>query len=221
MRVLNILKNIIIFTVMLVLTFVIQINQIFMVSKSTNVIGLVIVFFIILMLLLKLAKTWHLKLVSSPFKVRDLWLILGAAVVSEITSVSLSYLGLLMHSEQASSNGLIAERMLSNNIWVVIIAIISVDCMGPILEEVVFRGMIYQFISKKFSIVFGYILTAVIFSYLHDGFSFCFISYFIDSLILTFVFQYTGNIYSSIVCHQFMGLNFLVLVKANTSFFIV
>ncbi|WP_125588266.1 CPBP family intramembrane glutamic endopeptidase [Companilactobacillus jidongensis] len=218
MRVLNIFKNIIIFVIMLILTIVIQINQAFLISKSTNIIGLIIVFSIILMLLLKLMKIWKLELASSPFKVKDIWLILGAAIVSEVTSMSLSYVGLLIHSEQASSNRLISERMLSTNMWVVLIAVMSVIFMGPILEEIVIRGMIYQFISKNSSIMIGYILTATIFAYLHDGWSFSFIIYFIDSLILTYVFQHTGNIYSSIACHQFM--NVLTTLQLFITFFI-
>lgn len=206
MRVLNILKGIIIFTIMMILTIVIQFNQIFLIAKSTNIVGLIIIFFIILILLLKLTKTWKLELISSPFRVKDIWLIVGAAIASEIISMSLSYIGLLNHSQQAPSNELIAERMLSSNIWVVMIAVISVVFMGPILEEIVFREMIYQFVSRNSSIVIGYILTAVIFAYLHGGGSVSFVDYVICSFILTYVFQRTGNIYSSIACHQLMNL---------------
>lgn len=207
MKLLSYLKKGSIFILILLLMFVIQINSIVMVSNSRNIISMFVTFFVILFLLLFLKNKLGFELVNQSFKLKNIGLTVILAVISVVQSVIFSYVASMNTQSTATSNDLIANRLTSSNLVVMIIAMITVNLTGPILEEIVFRGMLFQYINNIFnSVIYGYIITAIIFAYLHGGGSFMFVSYFLSSIITTYAFGKTGNIFNSIICHQLINI---------------
>ncbi|APX71656.1 CPBP family intramembrane metalloprotease [Companilactobacillus allii] len=207
MKALSYLKKGAIFILILLLIFVIQINSIVMVSNSRNIISMFITFFVILFLLLFLKNKLGFELVDQSFKLKNMGLTVMLAVISVVQSVTFSYVASINTQSTSTSNDLIANRLTSSNLVVMIIAMITVNLTGPILEEIVFRGMLFQQINNIFnSVIYGYIITAIIFAYMHGGGSFMFVSYFLSSIITTYAFGKTGNIFNSIICHQLINI---------------
>lgn len=85
---------------------------------------------------------------------------------------------------------------------------------APIAEEVMYRGFLYGYLRTKMAITFGLLLQASLFSVLHliyiyeDPFQLIFL--FFTAIILGILYELTGSLYSSIICHG--TLNYLVVV---------
>ena len=90
--------------------------------------------------------------------------------------------------------------------------------LAPISEEIVFRGFIYGCLRKKIGTMLGITTQAMAFSLCHfdiffDGTSNIglFISRFALGLILGILYEKTGNLLPSIVCHSL--LNYFAMVR--------
>lgn len=102
-------------------------------------------------------------------------------------------------------------------------AFISVVIFAPIVEELVFRGGIYNLLKNKLSENLSLILSSLIFGLLHVIFGllafeiseFIFlIAYFILGLGFGFIYKKTNNIYICIIVHFINNLiSFLILLR--------
>lgn len=103
----------------------------------------------------------------------------------------------------------------------ILITILCTGIIGPIIEEYLFRGIVYNklklFISKSRAII----LTSLIFAFMHNNFIHTIYAFFI-SLVLIYVYEKYKTIKAPIVIHIFanttiiLTLNFIV----NSSFVI-
>jgi len=86
--------------------------------------------------------------------------------------------------------------------------IIYVCIIGPIIEELIFRRLIFWLI-KKFSVVLAYLVSSFLFAFGHFGFSFStliseiyfFPVYFIMGVIFAYTYNYDGYILASMLSH--------------------
>ncbi len=96
------------------------------------------------------------------------------------------------------------------NINILLINIITNVLLGPIVEEYLFRGIIYN----KAKIYFNkhyYLITSLIFSLMHNSFS-TMIYTFIFSFILIYYYEKYQNIKAPIIIHSITNLCTLVLL---------
>lgn len=114
----------------------------------------------------------------------------------------------------------LANMKVSDHYIDLILLPISIDgfatiVLGPVGEEILDRGFIYGYLRMKLGIVSGLVLQALFFSVTHPGFVFGDIIYLIGSrffigLILGILYEMTGSIYPSIICHG--TVNYLAFI---------
>ena len=90
---------------------------------------------------------------------------------------------------------------------------VLVVLIGPIVEEVFFRGFAYSALKKRCGVRKAMVLTAVIFAALHANL-FGFLPIMLLGFLLAFVYEKTGSLISSITIHALhnglmLGLSFL------------
>ncbi len=80
--------------------------------------------------------------------------------------------------------------------------LLLVPIIGPIIEEVIFRGFLYRALAAKWGWIAAMILTSVLFGLYHKHFYAAFIS----SIVFVCVMRRTGSLWSAIVVHGFGNL---------------
>lgn len=97
-------------------------------------------------------------------------------------------------------------------------AIISVVFIGPVFEEIVFRGLCIGFLKKKVGVVATIFTQAILFGMAHGNMA-QFIDASILGIFLGLLVLYTNSIYSSIICHIiYNGVATIVSLNSDTSF---
>ncbi|WP_373598172.1 CPBP family intramembrane glutamic endopeptidase [Paraclostridium bifermentans] len=97
-------------------------------------------------------------------------------------------------------------------------AIISVVIVGPVFEEIVFRGLCVGFLKNKIGMVPTIFTQAILFGIAHGNME-QFITASILGLILGLIFLYTNSIYSSIIFHIiFNGSAAIISINCDKSF---
>ena len=89
---------------------------------------------------------------------------------------------------------------LSNDINMWIILIISSGIVGPILEELLFRGIVYNDLKKINTIKQSMILCTIIFAMFHGSISQIIYAYIIG-YVLIYLYKYTNNLIYPITFH--------------------
>ena len=90
---------------------------------------------------------------------------------------------------------------------------ISICLIAPVLEEIIFRGYIYEKLKKNYSIIKSSIITSLLFSTLHLQFNVV-ISMFIISMIIHKVREETQSTWPAIIFHSLNNsLAFFMLIN--------
>jgi len=92
--------------------------------------------------------------------------------------------------------------------WVVFYSLILACVIGPIVEEVFFRGFLYPVIRKYIGTHWAMIATAVLFALIHENL-FSFLPIFILGLALAYLYEKRGNLLACIVLHIFHNTVFI------------
>lgn len=191
--------------ILVMLTFLIQFNTVMIKINYSNrwqFLYVLIVFLILLTILIKTGSWLKLEL-NGSLTVKSLLLTVFVASVIEVFTLSLQ---IIFNTNNGETNNLIARHFLSHNSLVFFMTFIIVNITGPILEELLFRGLILQFAGRLFkSVIIGIIISAAIFSFLHNGQLFLSV-YFINGLGLGWLFVKTKSITTSILCHQLLNV---------------
>lgn len=114
------------------------------------------------------------------------------------------------NSEQSQDVGFAAESLTSRLDYV--LAFITLVVVAPIAEETTFRGLLYgKLRSSKVNVVIAMLITSIVFSALHGQWNVG-VNVFCMSLVMCFMREVTGTIYSSILLHMLKnGLAFYLL----------
>lgn len=108
----------------------------------------------------------------------------------------------------------ITKEMIQNGSLVVFILAFGIG--APIIEEIIFRGLILRAISDRFGYATGIVLASFIFTVLHIQYSWTvLLLVFITSLFLCAVKNYSKNIWAPIAVHVFIN-TFGILMVALT-----
>lgn len=106
----------------------------------------------------------------------------------------------LLDIKPGSENTDLIVKLTEMNIWFLLLPAI----LGPIIEELVFRKVIFGTLQKRLNLHIAAILSALIFAFLHLEFDHLLI-YFVMGLIFTFLYVKTKRILVPIIVHMAMN----------------
>ena len=86
------------------------------------------------------------------------------------------------------------------------ILILSTGFLGPILEEFLFRGIVYNELLKTFNIKKSLLLSSIIFAIFHTGGIFQIVFAFIIGLYLAFIYRKYGDLKFSMFAHIIVNM---------------
>lgn len=90
--------------------------------------------------------------------------------------------------------------------------------IGPLGEEILFRGMIYTSLRKRRGILASLILSSIFFAFVHGQFIHLF-PIFLIAFILAYLYEYTNSIVSSITLHVSVNLFFMIILYYYPNFY--
>ncbi|MCL4492317.1 MAG: CPBP family intramembrane metalloprotease [Nitrospirae bacterium] len=87
--------------------------------------------------------------------------------------------------------------------------------LAPISEEILDRGFIYSYLRKKLGVGIALMLQALLFSLLHFNYAYSnalslLLHRFVVGVILGLLYEKSGNLYPSIICHS--TINYLAVI---------
>jgi len=98
----------------------------------------------------------------------------------------------------------------------IIISLICSGFIGPIIEELLFRGIIYNELKKKYKIMTSILITSIVFALIHGNIITIFYTFGL-SFLLIYVYEKDKNILSPIIlhviCNTISTLYSLILIK--------
>ena len=98
---------------------------------------------------------------------------------------------------------------------VILFLTIFVSVLGPMIEEIFFRGFLYGAVKKRFGIAAGVILSAALFSALHTNII-GFLPIMALGVLMAYLYETTGSLVASItvhVLHNSLIVSFVFLIK--------
>ena len=101
-----------------------------------------------------------------------------------------------------------------------IIYMISVTVLGPVIEEVYFRGLLYVKLKEYFTREKAIILSALIFSSYHIDYWFNIrdlIFVFINGILAAYFFEYTKSLTASLIFHSSANFTHNLILQANVN----
>lgn len=90
--------------------------------------------------------------------------------------------------------------------------------LGPIGEEILFRGMIYTSLRQRRGKLASLILSSIFFALVHGQFIHLF-PIFLIALILAYLYEHTNSIVSSITLHVSVNLFFMIILYYYPNFY--
>jgi len=97
------------------------------------------------------------------------------------------------------------------NVPVLVYSSVFAAVMGPVMEEIFFRGFFYNALKKRSGALWGMIATSVVFSLLHAH-PVGFVPIFILGMLLVYVYEQTGSLVASMTVHILHNLASVGLV---------
>lgn len=110
-----------------------------------------------------------------------------------------------------------AEQTLNTSI---VYAILSACIIAPIIEEVVFRGIILNGMLKRYSPTTAIVISSLIFAIIHGNIHQA-VNAFVLALIIGYVFYKTRSIYLAIFCHFINNASAFFLLMPETGIGII
>jgi len=101
---------------------------------------------------------------------------------------------------------LIRNRSISNTILLVVVAFI-----GPVVEEVFFRGFLYSAFKKSWGVLPALFISSVLFSVVHLQ-VYSFLPLFIIGWLLAYIFEKTRSLFPAIFLHAIYNLILILIL---------
>lgn len=140
-------------------------------------------------------KTFSLPLMMAPFFIGSLVSVLYGLVIQFLfPSLFESYLG------ASESIELMIEQAGYLQIGMIFLAIVV---LAPIVEEILFRGILFNLIARRKSTLFAMITSSLIFGFLHAE---TMVPTAVIGFVLCFIYHKTGNLYLAMGAHAFNNL---------------
>lgn len=140
-------------------------------------------------------KTFSLPLMMAPFFIGSLVSVLYGLVIQFLfPSLFESYLG------ASESIELMIEQAGYLQIGMIFLAIVV---LAPIVEEILFRGILFNLIARRKSTLFAMMTSSLIFGFLHAE---TMVPTAVIGFVLCFIYHKTGNLYLAMGAHAFNNL---------------
>jgi len=122
--------------------------------------------------------------------------IIPLAILTLIIGVKISY----NIGYESEPNLLFLVYFLSSKQITIVYLLLFISVIGPICEEVFFRGFLYKSLRSKFNVKTAVFINSIIFSFLHiDPIGFAPI--FFLSIMLSYIYEKTGSLVAPITAH--------------------
>ncbi|WEV41288.1 type II CAAX endopeptidase family protein [Lactobacillus sp. ESL0681] len=135
---------------------------------------------------------------------RLLWTLICTFIILFIQIIG----GLLTKSTSANQTALLQLQKITNPIFIIFLIII-----GPLFEELIFRGIFFNFFFTKDTLltkIWGIFINGIIFGLCHEpNFNGSFLTYALCGMLLAIVYLKTKDLRYSYICH--VGNNLLAL----------
>lgn len=98
---------------------------------------------------------------------------------------------------------------------VILFLTIFVSILGPIIEEIFFRGFLYSAVKKRFGALLGVLLSGALFSMLHTNIV-GFLPIMILGVLMAFLYEITGSLIASVsihILHNSIIVGFVFFIK--------
>lgn len=92
-----------------------------------------------------------------------------------------------------------------------LIRILTSCVIGPLIEEIVFRGFLFNSLSKRINVVLSALLTTIIFAVMHISISTCIFAIF-TGLVFIYFYIKTNNLLVSFTIHSACNIMALVVL---------
>ena len=99
----------------------------------------------------------------------------------------------------------------TGKIYVIILLLFTV-VITPIVEELFLRAGVYRIVKNKFNAKWGYIVTALLFAIMHKPSIPQATKFILSSLILTYIYEKTNSVETSILAHSIWNLTFFLAI---------
>ncbi|MCD4670519.1 MAG: CPBP family intramembrane metalloprotease [Actinomycetia bacterium] len=170
--------------------------------------------------LLMIGTVWFFALHRRKARLRDLGLkyysigkTLWYTLISMIAIFIISFLYVIIMSSVLGIEAppskieiLIMNRSVSNTVLLIVVSFI-----GPIIEEVFFRGFLYSAFKKNCGILPALFLSSILFSLVHLQ-VYSFIPLFIIGWILAYIFEKTKSLFPAIFLHAAYNLILILIL---------
>ncbi len=130
--------------------------------------------------------------------------IIGFAAYIILSAILTKIFELLPFFDATQAQGTLYDPGLLFTIPDRLIALITIAVIPPIIEELVFRGWLYQKLRqniKKFSIFFSILITSILFGFMHGQWNVG-VGVFAMSVVSCLIRELTGTVYGSILLHM-------------------
>ena len=124
------------------------------------------------------------------------WTIVGIFLAYAAQIVSGLILSLLLGVQEPSEN----TTSLIGIAQTAPLFIFVICIFAPILEEIIFRGIIFKSVAEKTNFFVGVLVSAIIFAFVHQDFTF-FISYFFMGFVFAYLYHKTNRLIVPIIVH--------------------
>lgn len=88
--------------------------------------------------------------------------------------------------------------------WALILVVLLVCVVVPLLEEVLFRGLLFPALSRRYGVTGGMIVSSVVFAGLHPQLPFGFLPILAIGICLCYLYRASGSLLACVIAH---GLN--------------
>jgi len=98
---------------------------------------------------------------------------------------------------------------------VILLLTIFVSILGPVIEEIFFRGFLYSAVRKRFGVIVGVLLSSALFSMLHTNIA-SFIPIMILGVLMAFLYETTNSLIAPMtvhILHNSIILGFVFFIK--------
>lgn len=156
--------------------------------------------FIVLILLKKPIFTGMKNLSSRSIGNILKWAVLGYFITMVAQVVCNLILILLLDLDKGSENTQAIIKLAKLNPAFIVIP----SLIAPILEEIIFRGIIFKRLFERFPFLVSAVISSAIFAFMHGDLPF-FLSYFLIGIIFCYLYKRTNSILVPILTHMLMN----------------
>ncbi len=124
------------------------------------------------------------------------YIVVGFLIVAAVQYVMLSFLNVESADQQQKdlNQGSFNQTLLSSWIFFISVAVIT-----PIKEELLYRGVLCGFLTKRHHVLVGIFVSALVFGLLHIGFP---ITATVMGLVFAIIYYRTKSIFPSMILHM-------------------